>query len=248
MNDDHRPTTAWQERLPGGNHWSGRLRRGTTLMLTAVAPRANVSALFFNAEQSLERYSMPDTLKAQHTAFLTVGHALHSDMGRILCSIVDDSVGWHDTWCGLSNAATIRTRHGEKRYQEYRNAMHRSGRDGMLIELAKHGLGPRDLVPNVNFFSKVVIDDENDGTLRFVEGHAPAGSQVTLRFEMDTLVVLSAAPHPLDHDADYSPAEVILAVGATSPAAADDRCRTACEQNTRAFVNTERHVGCWGTR
>lgn len=243
MNDDHAPTLTWEERLPGGNHWSGRLRRGTTLTLTAVAARANVSALLFNAEQPLERYNMPDTLKTQHTAFLTAGHVLHSDMGRVLCSIIDDSVGWHDTWCGLSDAATIRARHGEKRYQEHRNAMHRSGKDGMLIELAKHGLGPRDLVPNVNFFSKVVIDDENEGALRFVEGHADSGSRVALRFEMDTLVVLSAAPHPLDPSPVYAPSDVTLMVGPASPPGADDRCRTACEQNARAFVNTERHVG-----
>ena len=44
------------------------------------------------------------------------------------------------------------------RYQEHRNQMFRSGLDGMLIELGKWGLGMRDLVPNINFFSKVTAD------------------------------------------------------------------------------------------
>lgn len=233
----------WHDVLTGGNHWSGRLRRGSTLTLTAAAPGANVSALFYNAEQPLERYNMPDTLKTQHTAFLTAGHALHSDMGRVLCAIVADDVGWHDTWCGVSDAATIRARYGEQRYQQHRNAMYRNGRDGLLIELAKHGLGPRDLVPNVNFFSKVVVDDEADGTLRFVADHAAAGAQVTLRFEMDTLVALSAAPHPLDPRTVYAPADVALTVGLAAPVAPDDRCRTSCAQNVRAYANTERYVG-----
>jgi len=50
---------------------------------------------------------MADTLKAQHTAYLTSGYVCYSDMGRILCSITADSCGWHDTMCGLSDAAMV---------------------------------------------------------------------------------------------------------------------------------------------
>ena len=99
----------WEEDVPGGNHWSGILRRGVGLRLTDLDGGANVAALFYNREEKLERYNMPDTLKAQHTAFLTAGHVCYSDMGRILCSILDDTVGWHDTVCGTSDAGTITT-------------------------------------------------------------------------------------------------------------------------------------------
>ena len=231
----------WEEHLPGGNHWSGRLRRGTALRLSDRQGGANVSALFYNAEQPLERYSMPDTLKSQHTAFLTVGHVCQSDMGRVLCSITADSLGWHDTWCGVSDAAMVLARYGEKRYQQHRNAMHRNGRDNLLIELAKWGLSARDLMPGVNFFSKVVPDV--DGVLSHVPRHSVAGSFVDLRFEMDTLVVLSSAPHPLDARADYAPADVQLAVWRAEAVGADDACRTQCPQNGRAFINTERYCG-----
>ncbi|WP_029525146.1 urea amidolyase associated protein UAAP1 [Polaromonas glacialis] len=231
----------WEEHLPGGNHWSGRLRRGTALRLTDLQGGANVSALFYNAEQPLERYSMPDTLKSQHTAFLTAGHVCQSDMGRVLCSLTADSLGWHDTWCGVSDAAMVLARYGEKRYQQHRNAMHRNGRDNLLIELAKWGLGARDLVPGVNFFSKVVPDA--DGALSHVGDHSAAGSFVDLRFEMDTLVVLSSAPHPLDARADYAPADVQLVAWRADPVAADDACRIQCPQNGRAFINTERYCG-----
>lgn len=231
----------WEEALPGGNHWSGRLRRGTALRLTAVEGGANVSALFYNAEQPLERYNMPDTLKSQHTGFLTAGYVCQSDMGRVLCSITADSVGWHDTWCGVSDAAMVLAKYGEKHYQEHRNAMHRNGRDGLLIELAKWGLGVRDLVPSINFFSKVVPDAQ--GTLSHVAGHSVAGSFVDLRFEMDTLVVLSAAPHPLDANPVYAPVDVRLSAYRAAPVALDDACRTQCPQNGRAFTNTERYVG-----
>nr|WP_315426628.1 urea amidolyase associated protein UAAP1 [uncultured Albidiferax sp.] len=226
----------WEEHLPGGNHWSGRLRRGTALRLTDCQGGANVSALFFNAEQPLERYNMPDTLKSQHTAFLTAGYVCQSDMGRVLCSITADSLGWHDTWCGVSDAAMVLAQYGEKHYQQHRN-----GRDNLLIELAKWGLGARDLVPSVNFFSKVVPDA--DGALSHVADHSVAGSYVDLRFEMDTLVVLSSAPHPLDENPVYAPADVQLSAYRADPVAADDACRTQCVQNGRAFTNTERYCG-----
>lgn len=231
----------WEEHLPGGNHWSGRLRRGTALRLADLQGGANVSALFFNAEQPLERYNMPDTLKSQHTGFLTAGYVCQSDMGRVLCSITADSLGWHDTWCGVGDAVMAQAKYGEKRYQQHCNAMHRNGRDNLLIELAKWGLGARDLVPCVNFFSKVVPDA--DGALSHVAGHSVAGSCVDLRFEMDTLVVLSSAPHPLDANSIYAPADVQLSAYRADPVAPDDACRIQCPQNGRAFTNTERYVG-----
>lgn len=234
-------TPLWDETVPGGCHWSARLRRGTVLRLTALQACANASVLLFNAEDTLERYNMPDTLKSQHTAFLTAGHACHSDMGRVLCGIVADSVGWHDTWCGVSDAELIRQRHGESHFQTDRNAMKRNGRDGLLIELAKHGLGVRDLVPCINFFSKVLADA--DGVLRHVPGHCQAGAHVDLRIEMDTLVVLSTAPHPLDTRPLYQPADVRLSAHLAEPLRDDDRCRTSCEQNTRAYLNTARYLG-----
>ncbi len=38
----------WDDTLPGGAHWSAVLRRGTTLRLTYLDGRANLSALLFN--------------------------------------------------------------------------------------------------------------------------------------------------------------------------------------------------------
>src|ERR1044071_8226426 len=97
-------TTHLHETLRGGQAWSRRLARPQRLRLTDVEGRACVSALFYNAHDPLERYNMPDTLKAQFTAFLTTGRVLYSDMGRILASIVEDTARWHDTISGLAHA------------------------------------------------------------------------------------------------------------------------------------------------
>jgi Domain of unknown function (DUF1989) len=39
-------------------------------------------------------------------------------MGRILCSITADSLGWHDPLSGCSNAALVEEKYGTARYQE----------------------------------------------------------------------------------------------------------------------------------
>ena len=227
----------WEEFAPGGGHWSGVMKRGTTLRLTDTKGGANVSMLFFNQEEKLERYNMADTLKAQHTAYLTRGFVCYSDMGRVLCSITTDTCGWHDTLCGVSDAKLIAQKYGTHRFQEHRNGMFRNGRDGLLIELGKYGLGRRDLVANVNFFSKVSADAA--GNLIFQPDNSKAGDHVDLRFEMNTLVVLSTAPHPLAPAGQYRPQPVQLTAWHSGPVAADDFCRSFRPENVRGFYNTE---------
>jgi len=229
----------WTETVPGGTAWSGVLRRGNTLRFTDTLGSANVAVMLYNAEEKTERYNMPDTLKAQHTAFLTAGHVCYSDMGRVLCSIATDTCGWHDTVCGTTNAATVRAKFGEARYQAHRNAMFRNGHDSFLVELEKWGLDKRDVIANLNLFSKVLTDPA--GALHFDTAHRAPGQTVDLRFEMNTLVVLSTTPHPLDPSPKYEPADVELAVWRSGTAGADDICRLHCPENGRGLINTERY-------
>jgi urea carboxylase-associated protein 2 len=228
-----------EEEVPGGAMWSRALKRHQTLRLVDREGGANVSMLLYNRDLPLERYNMPDTLKAQHTAFVTKGRALYSDMGRILCSVTDDTRGWHDTLCGHLDAATTAAKYGEKRYQQHRNEFQRNAHDSFLVELGKWGLGKQDLVPNLNFFSKVTADAE--GRLHFHEGHGRAGDFVDLRAEMNVIVVLTTCPHPLDHQPVYAPRPVTLVVWQSDPPAADDACRVSRPENERGFQNTERY-------
>lgn len=232
----------WQHTVPAGTHWSGLIRRGIALRLTDLEGSANCATVFYNPEDKLERYNMPDTLKVQHTAKLTRGHCLYSDMGRIFCSIIDDTLGWHDPLCGVADAAMSKAKYGESHYQQQRNGMVRNGRDSLLIELGKYGLGKRDLGPTVNFFSKVSADETS--RLRFHTDHSAACSSVDLRFEMNTLVCLSTAPHPLDPNPLYAPRPVQITAWHINAATNDDFCRNSCPENHRGFINTERYVAC----
>lgn len=232
-------TLRFEETVPGGWNFSHVLKRGSTLRITDLEGRANVSALFYNAELLCERFNMPDSLKAQHTAFLTAGNTCMSDHGRVLVSITADSCGWHDVLCGVSDRKGVERQFGRKTFADARNDFHRNGYDSLIVELGKWGLGTRDIVANVNFFSKVVTDEQ--GAFSFVPDHSKPGACVDLRAEMNTLVLLNTCPHPLDPAAVYQPGPVKLSVFSTPPPAEDDLCRTSCEQNARAFHNTERY-------
>src|SRR5690606_4042737 len=196
------------------------------LRLTALEDGPNVGMLLYHADVPVERYNMPDTLKGQHIFRLQHPYCLHSDMGRILASITADTVGWHDTVCGCSDAKLVAAKYGTQTYQTHRNDFFRNARECFLIELAKWGLGARDLVPNLNLFSKVVADEA--GRLTFVPNHAKAGDHVDLRLELDVLVILNACQHPLDPDPVYHPRSVKLEVfPAAGPVAPDDPCRNS---------------------
>lgn len=226
-----------EETLPGGAAWSFTVRRHRTLRLTALAPGANVSLLCYNRHELIDRYNMPDTLKGQHTARLTTGYILVSDMGRAMLSITGDTLGWHDPLGGHDTAAHVAKKWGVKDYQTARNDFHQNSRDHFLLELGKHGLDARDLVPNVNFFSKLVADDA--GRLAYVPEHARAGDFVDLRAEMDLLVILTTCHHPMDTAANYGPKPVKLQLWQSDAPAPDDYCRTYRPENERAFYNSE---------
>ena len=229
----------FEEHLPGGGSWSWILRRHTTLRLTDLQGGANVGLMAYNAEAPLDRLNLPDTLKAQYTAKLTRGHVLMSDMGRALLSITADTCGWHDPLGGHGNAALVRQKYGEQNYQQARNEWYRNAHDHFLVELGKHGLGKRDFVANLNFFSRVNVDV--DGGMKFLPGNSKAGDIVDLRSEMNVLVVLNTCQHPLDPSLPYSPKPVLLTVLKTPPHGEDDFCRNFREENQRSFVLTERY-------
>jgi urea carboxylase-associated protein 2 len=232
--------------MEGGKHWSLTLRAGTLLRLVDIEGGANVGMLFYNPQNPLERYNAPDTLKCQHTFKLTRGHCLYSDMGRIFCSIVADTNGWHDTVCGNSTRRIVADRWGERSYQEYRNDWTQNGHDAFLVEAGKYGLGRRDLAANVNWFSKVSAAD--DGTLTFDPANAKPGACVDLRFEMETLVLMHTCPHPLDTAAEYPRKPVRVRLGDAEPVGADDFCKNSRPENVRGFANTDLYRLCGGTK
>lgn len=236
----------YEDTLPGGTHWSMVIKKGTVLRLTDQQGGANVGMLFYNPDNVLERYNVPDTLKCQHIFKLSRGNCLYSDMGRIFCSVIEDSVGWHDTACGTCDKKLVERKWGTRSYQDYHNDWTLNGRDSFLIEAAKYGLGKRDMAANVNWFSKVTVAENGDMT--FDSTNSVAGSSVALRFEMDTLVLLHTCPHPLNPVSEYPKNPVSYQLYKAAEITEDDPCFNFCEENKRGFNNNQiyHQCGCAG--
>ena len=230
--------TLYEETLPGGGHTSFVLKRGQLLRLTDIEGGANVSLLLFNAVEKSERLNLPDTLKGQHTAKLTAGHCLYSDMGKVLAAITADTCGWHDSFGGVLNAEEVAEKYGQGRYQELRNGFFRNGTDNLLVEMGKWNLALPDLLMNLNLFSRVDVDAS--GAFQFQPGNSQAGGYIELYAPMDTLVVLTALQHPMDPNPQYAPKPVQLAWSKVQSDGISVLCRTSRPENGRAFHNTER--------
>lgn len=220
--------------LAPGAHWSLTVRKGMQMKLTDLEGGANVGMLFYNPTSLSEKYNAPDSLKCQHTFKLTRGHCLYSDMGRVFASIIEDSFGWHDTVCGTSHSEHIEARWGKRDYQTQRNQWLQNGFDAFLVELTKYRLKKQDLAANLNLFSEVSSNEE--GELR-LSRQSQAQDNITLRFEMDTLVVMHTCPHPLSAAEDYPHKPVQVHLEKAQPVLSDDYCLNLCEENRRGFQN-----------
>ncbi len=232
----------YTEHVPGGSSWSARLHRGLGLRITDPTGDANAALCLWSARDSFERLNLPDTLKSQRLAHLAAPCTLQSDMGHVLASLVEDSCGWHDILGGLGDREHAVAKYGDGiTYQKVRNGRLTCARDHFLTELGKYGLGERDLTAVINLFSRVAVKD--DGTLAW-ESHPQSGRSVTLRFEMDTLAVLSATPHPLDPGTAWLPRDLELEIIQMAAPGPDDAVRLASPESGRALELTERlHLG-----
>ena len=224
----------YQTTVPGASHWSFTARKGTQLTIKDINGGANVGMLFYNPYQLTEKYNAPDTLKCQHTFKLTQGHCLYSDMGRIFCSIIDDKFGWHESVCGNSHNEHIKKQFGKRDYQNHHNLWLQNGYDSFLVELAKYNLKAQDMAANINWFSQVSSDD--DGKLALTR-NSEAGNSVTLRFEMDTLVIMHTCPHPLTQTNDYPLTPIEITLSQAQAVTPDDPCMNHCPENQRGFEN-----------
>lgn len=227
----------YDEVVPAGCYWTRRLDRWQRLRITDVDGAQSCSLLAYNADQLSERFNAPDTVKVQNQIFLSTGRVLLSDLGRVLCSIVDDTSGHHDTLAGFSDAATVSDQFGDGSYLALRNDYYRNARDNFVMALGRHGLDRRDLVMSFNPFARVTVAD--DGALEWVTGLGRPGAAIELRAEMRVLVAVSATHHVLDPSTTYAPGAVRVQVLDAAAPPADDPCRTGSDEARRAFDNTD---------
>jgi urea carboxylase-associated protein 1 len=191
--------------IPAGQWWARAIPRGHTLRIVDLEGKQAVDFLCYNAADPEERYNAADTMKYAKTIFLTRGHGIYSDRGRRLFTIVEDTCGRHDTIGGCCSAESNEVRYGVKDSP--------SCRANFRTALAAFGLGPKDIVANLNFFMNVPV--EADGAMGIVDGLSKAGDYVDLRAELDVLAVVSNCPQVHNPCNGFKPTPIRVVVRAT---------------------------------
>jgi urea carboxylase-associated protein 1 len=125
-------------------------------------------------------------MRMQGAAYVGIGTRIMSNEGNVMLTMTGDSCGRHDTSAGACSCESNTVRFGQA--TKYLHAC----RDNFLVEVTKHGMSKRDIVPNINFFMNVPI--RPNGEMTIVDGISLPGDYVELVAEMDVLCVISNCP------------------------------------------------------
>ena len=179
-------TAIQNHRIPAEAPWSGIVRKGQTIRIIDSEGQQAIDTIFYRLDDFAERYSAQDTLRVQGSAYVGIGTKVVSSEGNVMLEMVADTCGRHDTMAGACSCESNTVRFGhEARY------LH-ACRDNYLIEVSKHGMTKRDIVPNINFFMNVPIAPSGEMTI--VDGLSTPGDYVELVARMDVLCVISNCP------------------------------------------------------
>ena len=212
----------WEETVQGGATWSHVLKRGTALRITDPEGGANAGALFYNFECPVERYNMPDTLKAQHIARLTAGlRALFRHGPRpLLRSPAIRSAGTTRS-AAAPMPRMVRAKYGDGALpgMPQRLSQERAGQ----LPGGTRQVGPGPARPGAE--CQLLQPRRPSATMAACNSsraiRTPAIA-VELRAEMNVLVILNTCQHPLDPNPNYAPKPVQLSIRRVPAPAADD--------------------------
>lgn len=196
----------YAQTLPAGEAWLHPVGAGQTLRIVDLEGNQAVDTLFYSAADTADRYDFQSTIRAQGNVYLTAGTRLLSSRGSVLLTIVADTCGRHDTLGGACSTESNRVR-----YALDKGGMH-ACRQSFLLALAQSesGLGPRDVVGNINFFMNVPVTPQ--GGLTFEDGLSEPGKYVELRAERDVLCLISNCPQLNNPCNGYNPTPVQLLI------------------------------------
>jgi urea carboxylase-associated protein 1 len=201
--------TDLDELVPARAPWSAVVPAGSVLTIVDVGGNQAGDCLFYNADDTDERYSAPDTIAWSGNVYVRTGTVLRSNLGAPLMTVVANEVDRQDTIGGACSKESNGLRYGHHTVHQH------ACRENFLAEASRYGMGPRDLVSNLNWFMNVPI--EADGTLGIVDGRSGPGRRVALRAEMDVLVLVSNCPQVNNPCNDFNPTPLRMIVTAPQP-------------------------------
>ena len=194
---------AFREVVPAGDYFLKVVKKGETVRILDLQGNQAADTLFFNADDSAERYSAVDTIREQGNVYLTAGTVLRSNRNQPMLEITADTCGRHDTLGGA-----CATESNTVRYDLETRCMHACRDSGMLAvnEHEEFGLGKRDITHNINFFMNVPVTA--DGGLTFEDGISAPGKYVELKALMNTTVLISNCPQRNNPCNGYNPTPI----------------------------------------
>ena len=181
-----------------GEPWSDIIRKGEILRIIDIEGQQAVDFICFNANDFNETYDTTVTVRLVSRPFLRKDDVLYSNLANPMFTMIEDTIGNHDTICGCCSA--------EINFLRYKVKNTPSCRANFLRELSRHGLDSRSLVPNINFFMNIPFTA--NGEFQFKPPLSRPGDHVDLAAEMDCLAVISYCPQILNPANNYNPTPV----------------------------------------
>ena len=181
-----------------GEPWSDIIRKGEILRIIDIEGQQAVDFICFNANDFNETYDTTVTVRLVSRPFLRKDDVLYSNLANPMFTMIEDTIGNHDTICGCCSA--------EINFLRYKVKNTPSCRANFLRELSRHGLDSRSLVPNINFFMNIPFSA--NGEFQFKPPLSRPGDHVDLAAEMDCLAVISNCPQILNPANNFNPTPV----------------------------------------
>lgn len=178
--------------------YSRKLAAGEHLRIIDLEGQQAVDFLCYDSANPENRYNAANTLKLNRSIYVGKGFKLYSDWGEVLMTVVEDTVGLHDTIGGCCSTEVNAQRYGIPGTQ--------SCRTNFTTALASHGLTARDIPANINFFMYVPVHP--DGSTQIEEGRSEPGDYVDLRADKDVLVIISNCPQCYNPCSGWNPTPV----------------------------------------
>ena len=184
--------------VPARGSWSGIVRKDEILRIVDLEGQQAADFICFSADDKSESYDSTVTVRLSSRPFLQKGDVLYSCLSRPMFTIVEDTIGNHDTICGCCSAEINELRYGVKGTP--------SCRANFLRELERHGLDCKSLVPNINFFMNIPFNAK--GEFSFAPPRSKPGDHVDLTAQMDVLAVISNCPQVLNPANNFNPTPI----------------------------------------
>jgi urea carboxylase-associated protein 1 len=172
------------EVLPARGYWHRRLGKGSVLRIVDLEGCQAVDTLIYDAADTSVRYNAANTMKLAKSIYLSKGCVIYDDLARPMMTVIEDTVGHHDTLAGNCSREINMVRYGA--------TAPTSCRDNFIKAMGELGMTARDIPANINFFMYVPVSA--DGAVAIADGLSKPGDYVDLRCERDVIVVISNCP------------------------------------------------------